>query len=219
MYTSWRRLSCGRISLPSCWSWDQGVRTGNPCRLILSCKVPTGMPPANFPSMYQSPGNFCIVSGGFCTRFTKLCTRPVGLVQIVLPGLRCGTNLAARSRNSVGTEPSLHGRLKSAQLLVGVLFDDFTPKRSFSCKNGIKSRKWKQKIKKSPCTRSANGGCDTAGPIAPQPDVGSTHNLSRRQSVMSSCVCQSYGHFQHPVGEQLAPPCFFSVGVSCTPQD
>ena len=91
------------------------------------------------------------------------------------------------------------------------MFDDFTPKRSFSCKNGIKSRKWKQKIKKSPCTRSANGGCDTPVPIAPQSDVGSAHNLSRRQSVMSSCVCQSYGHFQHPVGEQWAPPCFFSV--------
>ena len=61
------------------------------------------------------------------------------------------------------------------------------------------------------CTRAANVGTDTAGPIAPQPDVGSAHNLSRRQSVMSSCVCQSYGHFQCPVGELLAPPCFFSV--------
>ena len=28
---------------------------------------------------------------------------------------------------------------------------------------------------------------------------------------MSSCVCQSYGHFQCPVGEQLGPPCFFSA--------
>ena len=119
-------------------------------------------------------------------------------------------------RNTVRLKPergkfSSPKRMKSAQLLVGVLFDDFTPKRSFSCKNGIKSRKWKQKIKKSPCTRSANGGCDTPVPIAPQSDVGSAHNLSRRQSVMSSCVCQSYGHFQHPVGEQWAPPCFFSV--------
>jgi hypothetical protein len=33
----------------------------------------------------------------------------VGPLQIVLPGLGCGTNLAARSRNSVGTEPGLHG--------------------------------------------------------------------------------------------------------------
>ena len=33
----------------------------------------------------------------------------MGPLQIVLPGLGCGTNLAARSRNSVGTEPSLHG--------------------------------------------------------------------------------------------------------------
>jgi len=37
----------------------------------------------------------------------------VGPLQIVLPGLGCGTNLAARSRNSVGTEPSLHGLLFS----------------------------------------------------------------------------------------------------------
>ena len=53
-------------------------------------------------------------------------------------------------RCGMGLRPSSSPkRLKSAQLLVGVLFDDFTPKRSFSCKNGIKSRKWKQKIKKS----------------------------------------------------------------------
>jgi len=31
--------------------------------------------------------------------------------------------------------------MKCGQLLVGVLFDDFTPKRSFSCKKGIQSRK------------------------------------------------------------------------------
>ena len=80
-----------------------------------------------------------------------------------------------------------------------------------SCENEIQSRKWKGKIKNSILYRAENGGCDTAGPIAPQPDIGSAHNLSRRQSVMSSCVCQSYGHFQHPVGELLAPPCFFSV--------
>ena len=80
-----------------------------------------------------------------------------------------------------------------------------------SCENEMQSRKWKGKIKNSFLHPCANGGCDTAGPIAPQPDIGSSHNLSRRQSVMSSCVCQSYGHFQCPVGELLGPPCFFSV--------
>ena len=80
-----------------------------------------------------------------------------------------------------------------------------------SCENEIQSRKWKGKIKNSILYRAENGGCDTAGPIASQPDIGSAHNLSRRQSVMSSCVCQSYGHFQCRVGKLLAPPCFFSV--------
>ena len=80
-----------------------------------------------------------------------------------------------------------------------------------SCENEIQSRKWKIKSRIQFCTRAANVGTDTAGPIAPQPDVGSAHNLSRRQSVMSSCVCQTYGHFQCRVGKLLAPPCFFSV--------
>ena len=39
--------------------------------------------------------------------------------------------------------------MKPAQLLVGVLFHDFSRKRYFSCKNGTQSRKWKGKIKKS----------------------------------------------------------------------
>ena len=39
----------------------------------------------------------------------------MGPLQIVLPGLGCGTNLAARSMNSAGTERSLHGRPEAIQ--------------------------------------------------------------------------------------------------------
>ena len=38
-----------------------------------------------------------------------MCTGPGGPVQIVRPGLGCGTNLADWSRNPVGFQSGLHG--------------------------------------------------------------------------------------------------------------
>ena len=102
-------------------------------------------------------------------------------------------------------------RMKSAQWSVGALFDDFTPKRSFSCENGIQSRKWKDKIKKSILHPFRRWRLDTTEPIGPTSDVGSAHNFGRGDNTSCSCLCQSCGHFQHRRLEQWAPPCFFSV--------
>ena len=61
---------------------------------------------------------------------------------------------------------------------------------------------------------SVNSHRATTRSLAPQPDIGSAHILGRCKSIMSPCVCQSYGHFQYRVGEQLAPSKFFSVIAS-----
>jgi len=77
-------------------------RQGNsPVRLIFELQGSSGMPPANFPRASKLLYRVLVV----CVRGSlKIVEGPVGPLQIVLP---CGTNLAARSRNSVGTEPSL----------------------------------------------------------------------------------------------------------------
>ena len=100
--------------------------------------------------------------------------------------------------------------MSSAQLLVGVLFHDFSRKRYFSCKNGTQSRKWKGKIKKSVLHPFRRWRLDTAAPIAPPSDIGSAHNLGRGENTSCSCPCPSCGHFQHRRSEQWAPPCVFS---------
>jgi len=74
--------------------------------------------------------------------------------------------------------------------------------------------KWKRKIKRSSCTRSADGRCDTAGPTAPASKDGSAHNFDKCKNTTSSCTCHNCGHFQCPRRELWALQCFFSVKAS-----
>ena len=74
--------------------------------------------------------------------------------------------------------------------------------------------KWKRKIKRSSCTRSADGRCDTAEPTAPASKDGSAHNFDKCKNTTSSCTCHNCGHFQCPRRELWALQCFFSVKAS-----
>ena len=103
--------------------------------------------------------------------------------------------------------------MKSAQLLVGALFDDFTPKRSFSCENGIQSRKWKDKIKKSILHPFRRWWLDTTEPIGPTSDVGSAHNFGRGENTSCSCLCQSRSSYRHArcTSGQFVAPCVYHL--------
>ena len=101
--------------------------------------------------------------------------------------------------------------MSSARLLVGVLFHDFTRKKSFFRENGNQSRKWDRKPMKIFFLPSVISHRETEAPFAPSSDIGSAHNFGRCKNTSCSCTCRSCGHFQCPSSEQLAPMCFFSV--------
>ena len=70
------------------------------------------------------PARKALERGSICTkhcRFTKMCTGPGGPVQLVRPGLGCGTNLADWSRNPVGFQSGLHVQGSEFELLQRLL--------------------------------------------------------------------------------------------------